>query len=61
VILITGALTGEDDDAVLGLRAAVARLTICALVPDDQPTAQPDALRLSRADLLPQQWEGILQ
>jgi uncharacterized protein (DUF58 family) len=61
VLLITGALTGEDDDAVLGLRAAVARLTICALVPDDQPTAQPDAIRLSRAALLPQQWEGVLR
>jgi uncharacterized protein (DUF58 family) len=64
VLLITGALSGEDDDALFGLRAAVAQLTVVAVVPDDQPIAVPDGtatILLPRADLLPQRWEAAIR
>jgi uncharacterized protein (DUF58 family) len=60
----TGALSGTDDDALLGLRAAVAQLTVCAVVPDDQPIAVPDGtttILLPRADLLPERWEAAIR
>ena len=63
VLLVTGALTGTDGDALLGLRSAVARLTICAVAPDDQAVL-PDGITgivLPRADLLPDRWEGMLR
>jgi uncharacterized protein (DUF58 family) len=63
VLLVTGALTGPDDDALLGLRSAVARLTVCSVVADEASAMLPEGtsgIVLPRADLLPERWEAML-
>ena len=63
VLLITGALTGTDDDALLGLRSAVGRLTVCSVVEDEASARLPEGtagITLTRAAQLPERWEALL-
>jgi uncharacterized protein (DUF58 family) len=64
VLLVTGALDDADGADLLHLRAATARLSVCALVarPGDA-TAVPEGiatLTVSRADQLPDRWEAAV-
>jgi uncharacterized protein (DUF58 family) len=63
VLLVTGALTGSDGDELLALRSAVARLSVCAVTPDER-AGLPDGITgivLPRAEQLPERWAGMLQ
>jgi uncharacterized protein (DUF58 family) len=64
VLLVAGVLGAGDGADLLELRARAARLTVCALVPDDVAVAVPDGtslVTLSRAEHLPQRWEEAIR
>jgi hypothetical protein len=64
VLLVTGALGAADSTDLLQLRAAVAGLTVCAVVPDPAMVAVPDGtslVALAQAEELPQRWEEAVR
>jgi uncharacterized protein (DUF58 family) len=64
VLLVAGALGGDDGGDLLQLRATAAGLLVCAVVPDPAMVAVPEGtslLTLAQAEHLPQRWKEAIR
>jgi uncharacterized protein (DUF58 family) len=62
VVLVCGRQAATDEAELLRLRAVSARLTVCALVDDDEPVGVPEAtplIVLPDAGSLPDHWAAV--